>query len=254
MERDWFLEPEEERREPGDEQEEEGFFVEGPEGEVPAGEEDSTAVFSEAEGEEEAFMTGVGPEGEEEFAEEEVEEGLFANRAFVFAVAGLVLFLLATLCMVGTYILFVRPRQQAAQATRIAAATQTAEAQAVLAAARTATAQAIAAALTATAQVTPTPTPTATYTPTPRPSPTPVIVLPTATPTDTPTPGLDLQALQLAATQTAQALTQQAALPTALPETGFGTDGDGSLWLWSGLALLLLGFIWVLRRLRALSA
>ncbi len=225
------------------------WFPEEPLEEGPVGPEEEGIAPEEEPGLDMDLFEEEGPP-----EEEEEEEGLTANRTFIFAVAGLVLFMLVALCFMGTYALVIRPRQQAARATQVAMITQTAEAQAVLAAAQTATAQYVLA-QTATAQAQPTATPTPTATFTPRPSPTPVVAKATDTPsltaTQTPTPGLNLLAIQQAATQTALALT--AGVEAQLPATGFGTDG-GNLWLWGVLALLLLVLIVVLRRLRALSS
>ncbi len=274
MAESWFPRDEEPREEGmGDlPQEEEGGFLpfdpEAPEGE--GAELPPTDVYED---------TDVEAEDTEDVLEEEAAPG---NRMFIFAVVGLVLFMLAALCLMGTYALVLRPRQQAAQKTQVAAITQTAAQQAVLAAGMTATAQVAeqltataqaAAALTATAEAqaaltataqaeaaqaatataqaaaaTPeaaTPAPTEAAPEAGEPTPTPVVVLQN----QTPTPTLDLAALQAAATQTAQALAQ--AEHTQLPQTGFGTEGGGNMWLWAGLAVVLLAFILLVRRLRA---
>jgi LPXTG-motif cell wall-anchored protein len=175
------------------------------------------------------------------------------NRTFLVAVGIIAgLFLLAVIGLVAYLLLFAGPQNtaQKQQATLISAQN--------IATSAAATKNAFAAllALTPSATLTPTATQPAT--------PTPVIVQPTDTqtplPTDTLAPGAAIAQDLTARTQTVAALLTQAAgggtvasatpggTPTALPTTGFA-DEVGLPGL-IGLAVVLLGVIFLARRLR----
>ncbi len=167
------------------------------------------------------------------------------NRTFLYAVGALVGFMLIALLAMGAYAMVVLPRQRAARATQ-AAAINAQNTQIALAITQTAQAQV----WTPTPTVTNTPAPTAT--PSPMPSPTPVVAQPTTPPApQAPT----MNVASLAATATAVYLTQVAAAnltptatPSQLPTTGFADQAH--LPTLVSLALLLLVFIFFVRRLR----
>jgi flagellar biogenesis protein FliO len=181
--------------------------------------------------------------GEEPFGE--APGGPPDNKTFIFAVAGLIGFLVLAMMLMAAYAFFVVPRQKKARATQAAQinAQNTAVAQAL-------TATAAAARWTATP--TRTPVPTATPTPvgtTPAPAaatPTPVVAQ------ASPTPAAMINATAFALTATSIALTSAAAVPsvqpTSLAQTGFA-DQVGLPGLLA-LAVLLIVVIFLARRLR----
>lgn len=161
------------------------------------------------------------------------------NRTFVLVAGILGAIMLLTLVGLGLYAFVFGPSQRERQATQVAEInaqnTQVARAAALTAAAL---------------QFTATPSPTAipTDTPPPTASPTPVVVIPTQVlATNTPDP----RTATVAALLTQAAAAQETVTPTAsgLPQTGFGEDvGVPGL---VGLTLVLIGVIFLARRMRA---
>ena len=158
------------------------------------------------------------------------------NRAFLIAAGVLGGIALLALITIAAYGLVLRPQQQNRKAAQLATlnAQNTQVAMAI-------TATSAAAAATFTPTVTPLPTTT--------PSPTPTAVVVVATNTRIPTK--DPRTATVAALLTQAAITTKTVVPTAtaLPTTGFADEVGlpGML----GMAVLLVGVIFVARRLRS---
>lgn len=166
--------------------------------------------------------------------------GAASNRTFIIAAGGLGGLTLLALLFIAAYAGLIMPRQRASRQNQLA----------LLNAQNTQVAQAItqtSAAAQATAAVTPTFTPTATQPPsTATPTATPVVLLPT----NTVQPTADPRTATVAALLTQAAVTTRTVVPTptALPNAGFADDVG--LPAMMGLAVLLLGMIFLARKLR----
>lgn len=167
-----------------------------------------------------------------------------SNKTFIIAAGGLGALALISLLAIAAYALLIAPQRRGQQAQQVAAlSAQNTQVAAIIAATQTAVAW--------QAQVTPTSLPTNTPLPS-TPTPTAVVVVPTTAPPTidprTPTVAALLTQQAAAAAASAQITPTVVGAVKALPQTGFAEDvGLPSL---MGLAVVLLGIIFMARRLR----